>query len=73
MDKKKRLTKDQESAVVSGVISGMAKYFGQDPVLFRILAIIFMIITGFFPFILFYILAWFVMPRDTGVDYEVIG
>lgn len=37
----KRLEKDQENVVVSGVISGLAKYFEQDPKLFRIFAIAF--------------------------------
>ena len=73
---KKRLEKDQENVVVSGVVSGLANYFEQDPKLFRLFAIAFLIITGFFPGILFYFVAWFMMPKSIphaqDVDYEVV-
>ena len=71
---KKKLQRDQEQAVVSGVLAGMAKYWNQDPVLFRVLAVTFLIFTGFFPGVLLYIGAWIVMPKDarTDVDYEIV-
>lgn len=71
---KKRLERDQEKAVVSGVLAGMANYFEQDPVLFRIAAITFLLLTGIFPGLLIYILAWIVMPRQdrSRVEYEVV-
>ena len=72
---KKKLRRDQEQAVVSGVLAGMAKYWDQDPVVFRLVAIVFLVLTGFFPGILLYIGAWLVMPTHTPdevkVDYEV--
>jgi phage shock protein C len=71
---KKKLKRDEEEAVVSGVLAGLAKYWNQDPVLFRVLAIAFLVLTGFFPGILLYLGAWFVMPSDnrTNVDYEIV-
>lgn len=76
INKKKRLEKDQERAVVSGVLAGMANYFEQDPALFRILAITFLVLTGFFPGILLYLAAMIVMPRKVNephdVEYEVV-
>jgi len=71
---KKKLKRDEENAVVSGVLSGMAKYWNQDPVLFRVIAIAFLVLTGFFPGILLYLGAWLVMPSDnrTDVDYETV-
>jgi len=73
---KKRLKRDQEKAVVGGVLSGLAKYYEQDPVLFRILAIVFLLLTGFFPGLLIYFVAWIVMPRtnksEAEFDYEVV-
>lgn len=70
---KKKLERDREKAVVSGVLSGMANYFDQDPVLFRVLAITFLILTGIFPGLLLYLAAWVVMPESgpVKVDYEV--
>ena len=75
MKRKKRLERDKERALVAGVLSGLAKYFGQDPVLFRVLAIAFLVLTGIFPGLLLYLGAWVVMPKqDTRqhVDYEVV-
>lgn len=71
---KKKLERDEEKAVVSGVLAGMADYFGQDPVLFRIAAITFLVLTGFFPGFLLYIAAWIIMPKRSAmrVDYEIV-
>lgn len=70
---KKRLERDNEKAVVSGVLAGLANYFGHDPVLYRLLAITFLILTGVFPGLLVYLVAWMVMPKKNPVrvDYEV--
>jgi phage shock protein C len=74
--RKKRLERDKEKAVVSGVIAGMANYFEQDPVLFRVAAITFLILTGFFPGIILYLAAWIMMPKRMNetqdVEYEVV-
>jgi phage shock protein C len=75
MKQKQKLERDEEKALVSGVLAGLANYFGQDPVLFRVLAISFLILTGIFPGILLYLAAWVVMPKDkrrSSVDYEVV-
>lgn len=72
--RKKKLNRDQEKAVIGGVLSGLANYFNQDPVLFRIAAIVFLIVTGIFPGLLFYLAAWMLMPRHDArpkVDYEI--
>jgi phage shock protein C len=69
---KKKLTRDMNQAVIGGVLAGLAQYFNQDPVLFRILAIIFLLLTGVFPGVLIYLVAWIVMPAGTHFDYEVV-
>lgn len=72
---KKKLQREEEQALVAGVLAGLAKYFEQDPTLFRLLAIVFLILTGFFPGLLLYLAAWIVMPRNPScwaekADYE---
>lgn len=74
----KKLYREEEQAMVAGVLAGMAAYFKQDPVLFRVLAVAFLIVTGFFPGVLLYLGAWIVMPKgrnashtSTHADYEV--
>lgn len=72
---KKRLERDKERAVISGVLAGLANYFQQDPVLFRVAAIAFLILTGIFPGLLLYLAAWIVMPskdKSKDVQYEVV-
>ena len=70
---KKKLMRDEEKAIISGVIAGLADYFNQDPVLFRVLAIAFMILTGFFPVLLIYFVAWIAIPKKDfkEADYEI--
>jgi len=72
---KNKLKRDEEQAIVAGVLAGMAKYFNQDPALFRVAAIVLLILTGIFPGLLIYLGAWLVMPKHTTkqqqADYEV--
>lgn len=70
----KRVYRDQETAVVAGVLSGLAQYFKQDPVVFRLVAIILLILTGVFPGVLFYIVAWLIVPRKPKIeaDYTIV-
>ena len=76
MSKKRKLKRDEERAVIGGVLSGLANYFEQDPTLFRVAAIVFLILTGIFPGLLIYLAAWIVMPKrergEADYDYEVI-
>ncbi len=73
---KKKLEREEEKALVGGVITGLASYFDQDPVLFRVAAVTFLILTGVFPGIILYLAAWIMMPKRIrapfDVDYEVV-
>lgn len=69
----KRLERDVELAMVGGVVAGLAKYFDQDPVLFRVLAIAFLVLTGIFPGLLVYLLAWIIMPRERRVADHIVN
>ncbi|MBY0310335.1 PspC domain-containing protein [Patescibacteria group bacterium] len=70
----KKLEREYEGAVVAGVLAGLARYFDQDPVLFRIIAIILLVLTGIFPGALLYFVAWLIMPKRTlgTVEYTII-
>ena len=65
-----RSTKDQ---MVAGVLSGMAEYFDQDPTIWRLGFVFFMVITGLMPGVLMYVLAWVIIPLggEPGTDAEV--
>ncbi|MFA0963014.1 PspC domain-containing protein [Roseivirga sp. BDSF3-8] len=60
-DKKiKRLYRDPDDRVLGGVSSGLAAYFGTDPILIRILFILLLVLGG--SGFLIYIVLWVIMP-----------
>ncbi len=61
----KRLYRDTDDVIIGGVASGIAKYFGIDPVVTRVLFVIFGVFGGFG--IPTYILLWIIVPAaDTS-------
>lgn len=73
MQKKLRRSKD---AWLAGVLGGLAEHFGQDPLLWRLAFVIFLVLTGFMPGVLMYLIAWIMMPPpESGVqdvEYRVV-
>ena len=62
---KKRLCKSSRDKKILGVWAGIAEYLGVDPVLIRLLWIIFALVVG--SGIIAYIIAAIIMPYDTEV------
>lgn len=58
---KRRLTKSNNK-VFLGVCGGLADYFGIDPTIVRLIALVLLVLTGFFPVGLIYIVAALIMP-----------
>ena len=68
----KKIHRTHEEAVVAGVVAGLARYFDQDPTLFRVAAIAMLILTGVFPGLLVYVIAWVMIPkRSRHADYTI--
>lgn len=68
----KKLYRSRENRKVGGVCGGIAEYFGFDPTLVRLGAIVLIFIWG--AGILAYIVAWAIIPERPAhidVDYEV--
>lgn len=60
----KKLFRDTENKVLGGVASGIAAYFNFDPIILRILLVVFLLIPNFGGSILIiYIILWFIMPE----------
>jgi len=57
----RRLYRDPENSVIGGVCGGLAAYFSVDPVIFRLLFVIFFFAGG--ASILVYAILWIVLPR----------
>jgi len=66
-DKKtKRLYKSEKNKVIWGIVGGIGEYFKIDPVILRLIWVLVVIFTGFFPGVLAYIIAAFVVPLRTS-------
>jgi len=69
----KRLYRSRTDRTVFGICGGLAKYTETDPVLFRVVFVILLAMTGFAPFGLAYLLAYFVMPLEPETPSQPDG
>lgn len=60
----KQLTRLPNDKIIWGICSGLAQYFGIDKTVVRIIVVLLLLFTGFFPVGLLYIIAYFIMPVD---------
>ncbi len=67
---KKRLYKYIHKGVFAGVLYGFAKYFNIDVILLRVAFVFFVLMTGFFPGVVAYIIAIFIMPPFMNLEAE---
>ena len=58
----KKLYRSQTKKMIGGVCGGLADYFDMDVSLLRLLFVAFTLLTAVFPFALFYIIAWIIVP-----------
>ena len=62
-----RLRRSKSDRMIAGVLGGLARYFGFDPTLARVLYVILSVVSVAFPGILVYIILWIVMPEEGEV------
>jgi len=60
-NQEKRLYKSDSNKVIGGVCGGLGEYFGIDPVIFRIIAVLLIFAHG--AGLLIYLIAWICMPK----------
>ncbi|MBT3392986.1 MAG: PspC domain-containing protein [Elusimicrobiaceae bacterium] len=60
----KKLKRSSKNYIVFGILGGLGEYLNIDPVLLRLIFVVLMVLTGFIPFIVIYILAYFIIPAD---------
>lgn len=70
MTNHKKLRRSQQNRLIGGVLGGIADYFGWNVTLTRIIFIL--IALSSFPGILFYILAWILIPdaQDSKISKD---
>lgn len=59
----KKLYRSKNDKVFMGVMGGMADYFDADVTLLRVLAVVFVLLTGIFPGVFIYFVAGLLMPK----------
>jgi len=65
----KKLVRIPKEKTIAGIIAGFADYFNIDRTFLRLLFVFLVLITGFFPMVILYIIAYFIMPvKDNNVD-----
>ena len=60
--KGKRLYRSKKNKIIAGVCAGIGEYFEVDPVLIRLLWIVFTLMGG--AGILAYVIAWIIIPEE---------
>ncbi len=58
----KKLTRSEENKMIGGVCAGLGNYFDIDFTLVRLIFVALGLVTVLFPMIIFYVIAWIVIP-----------
>ncbi len=66
----KKLYRIPQKGMIAGVVAGFADYFKVDVTILRVVFVLFVLATGFFPGVLGYIIAIFLMPVESPVIHE---
>jgi len=62
----KRLYKSKDNKVISGVFGGLGDYFDVDPTVLRLAYLVFVILTGFFPGLIAYVISVLIVPQKVS-------
>ena len=60
----KKLYKSRTNKIFAGVIGGIGEYVEVDPTILRIVWLLIVVFTGFFPGMIAYILAMIIVPKQ---------
>ncbi len=66
----KQLTRLPNDKIIFGICSGVAQYLGWDKTIVRIIFVLLLLVTGFFPITILYIIAYFIMPVNNS-SYDI--
>jgi phage shock protein C len=58
------LRRSRENRMIGGVVAGLARYFGLDVSLARVLYVLVSILSAAFPGVLVYIVMWILIPEE---------
>lgn len=64
VDVKAPLRRSRSNRMVGGVVAGLARYFGMDVTLARVIYVIGSILSAAFPGLLVYLILWVLVPEE---------
>ena len=59
----KKLYRSSKQRMIAGVCGGLAEYFDMDVTIMRLLFVAISLLSVLFPMVIFYILAWIIVPE----------
>lgn len=60
----KKLTRSEKNKMIGGVCAGLGNYFDIDYTIVRLIFVALGLVTVFFPMVIFYVIAWIVIPAE---------
>lgn len=60
----KSLYRSRDDRILAGVMGGIARRYGWDPMLVRVLFVIVSVLSAAFPGILVYLILWLLIPEE---------
>mgnify|MGYP000211417632 CR=1 FL=1 len=67
------LRRSRSNRMIAGVVAGLARYFGIDVTLARVLYVLISICSAAFPGILVYVIFWIVTPQEDQDDPRIVS
>lgn len=64
VDTEGKLRRSRSDKMIAGVVGGLARYFGFDSTVARVVYVVLSVISVAFPGILVYIILWVIMPEE---------
>lgn len=69
----KKLYRSQTNKIFFGIFGGLGEYMEIDPTVLRLVYTLISLITGFFPGIVFYLLALFIIPQKQDFNFHKVS
>ncbi|WKB35233.1 PspC domain-containing protein [Terrilactibacillus sp. S3-3] len=60
----KKLYRSKKNRILTGILGGVGEYLNLDPTLVRLIFLVLVALTGFFPFAIIYLAAYFIIPQE---------
>ncbi len=61
---KKKLYRSSKQRMIAGICGGLADYFDMDVNIMRLLFVAISLLSVLFPMVIFYIIAWIIVPEE---------